>query len=171
MDYLFRLAKKEDICQAFELYRQRIQWMDKAGIAQWNVTNYLEAYPKEYYEDQFIHGNFYVLEKKFQRIVVGAVVLLQADERWSDKADDAAYYIHNLVTSKEEPGAGKILLNAIEMLAIERGKSFVRLDCAVDNAFLNRYYETEGYVLSGECSEGTYYGYRREKRISLTKEG
>ena len=29
---------------------------------------------------------------------VGAVVLLEEDDRWADRADSSAFYIHNLVT-------------------------------------------------------------------------
>ena len=32
----------------------------------------------------------------------------------------------------------------------------VRLDCAVDNAFLNNYYDLLGYKMVGTCQDGTY---------------
>ena len=139
MDYLFRLAKEEEICQIFELYLQRVSWMDEVGISQWNKTGYLEAYPKEHYEAKFAEGNLYVFQKKDDGAIVGAVVLLQVDERWPDKEDDAAYYVRNLVTSGGESGVGKIFLDAIEKYALENGKSVVRIDGAVDNTFLNAY--------------------------------
>ena len=45
MGYDFRLAKNNEIDTIFSLYKKRIQWMDKSGIQQWNMTNYLEVYP------------------------------------------------------------------------------------------------------------------------------
>lgn len=37
--------------------------MDRAGIRQWNVTGYLDAYPMDYYRAQQALGNLYVFEK------------------------------------------------------------------------------------------------------------
>ena len=113
-----------------------MNWMDEKGIRQWNVTDYLAAYPKSYYQEQQTIGNLYVL-----------------------------VFIHNLVTDPKYRGAGKQLLSEIEKLAVRCGKQFVRLDCAVDNVFLNRYYESFGYKLSGTCIDGVYAGNRREKRL------
>lgn len=58
-------------------------------------------------------------------------------------------------------------LDIIEQFAVDGGKRFVRLDCAVNNAFLNRYYEAAGYVLSGTCKDGLYEGNRREKILKV----
>ena len=51
MGYDFRLAKNNEIDTIFSLYKKRIQWMDKSGIQQWNITNYLEEYQISYYAD------------------------------------------------------------------------------------------------------------------------
>ena len=69
--------------------------MDKSGIQQWNITNYLEVYPISYYADRQRLGELYVLRK--EDVVIGAVVLLQSDECWPQMADSPAYYVHNLV--------------------------------------------------------------------------
>lgn len=42
--YIFRKIKKEEIPQMFHLVQERIKWMDKNGIRQWNVTNYAEVF-------------------------------------------------------------------------------------------------------------------------------
>ena len=96
MGYDFRLAKNNEIDTIFSLYKKRIQWMDKSGIQQWNMTNYLEVYPISYYADRQRLGELYVLSK--EDVVIGAVVLLQSDECWPQMADSPAYYVHNLVT-------------------------------------------------------------------------
>ena len=147
MGYDFRLAKNNEIDTIFSLYKKRIQWMDKSGIQQWNMTNYLEVYPISYYADRQRLGELYVLRK--EDVVIGAVVLLQSDECWPQMADSPAYYVHNLVTELSVKGAGKIILSEVEKMAIRKGIQFLRLDCAVDNKFLNEYYESMGYKMVG----------------------
>lgn len=163
MGYDFRLAKNNEIDTIFSLYKKRIQWMDKSGIQQWNITNYLEVYPISYYADRQMLGELYVLSK--EDVVIGAVVLLQSDECWPQMADSPAYYVHNLVTELSVKGAGKIILSEVEKMAISKGIQFLRLDCAVDNKFLNEYYESMGYKMVGWCKEGAYIGNKREKEL------
>ena len=163
MGYDFRLAKNNEIDTIFSLYKKRIQWMDKSGIQQWNMTNYLEVYSISYYADRQRLGELYVLSK--EDVVIGAVVLLQSDECWPQMADSPAYYVHNLVTELSVKGAGKIILSEVEKMAISKGIQFLRLDCAVDNKFLNEYYESMGYKMVGCCKEGAYIGNKREKEL------
>ena len=163
MAYIFQVAKPEEVETVFELYRKRICWMDDVGIHQWNTTDYLSVYPIDYYREQQSLGNLYALKK--DNSIIGAVVLLQSDDRWLDRAASSAYYVHNLVTDPSITGAGKVILVETEKLAIQNGKSFLRLDCAVDNAFLNEYYASMGFLLSGKCEDGPYIGNRREKQL------
>ena len=135
--------------------------MDKQGILQWNTTGYLEAYPIDYYIKQQNLGSLYVFTGG--NVIVGAVVLLQEDSRWSDSGAMPALYIHNLVTDSSIKGAGKRILMESEKIAFHEGKCAIRLDCAVDNTFLNNYYDLLGYKIAGACQDGTYIGNRREK--------
>ncbi len=164
MTYIFQAAKPQDIESVFSLYEKRVEWMNKAGIHQWNDTDYLNTYPLSYYEKQQKLGNLYVLIN--EAFIVAAVVLLQEDERWKDREDSAAYYVHNLVTDPDIQGAGKTILFEAEQLAVRHGKRFMRLDCAVDNVFLNEYYSSMGYELAGQCADGPYKGNRREKMLT-----
>lgn len=149
MEYIFQPAVPQEA--VFHLYKQRVSWMNEKGLHQWNDTDYLNAYPISYYREHQEAGSLYVLKRSADGAVVGAVVLLTGDERWADAETVPAYYIHNLVTVPNLPGAGKASL---------------RLDCSVDSAFLNAYYESQGYRLCGRCQDGPYYGNRREKRLS-----
>ena len=164
MIYTFRKATNRDVETVFSLVKKRILWMDQNGIKQWNVTGYLEAYPIEYYKMQEQQGHLYVLHDQAET-VVGAVVLLEEDDRWTDRMDSSAFYIHNLVTDSEVHGAGSFLIEETEKMAIQSGKEFIRLDCAADNSFLNQYYEDHGYLLAGTCKDGPYIGNRREKKL------
>ena len=161
---VFEKAVGQDYQAVYSLTAARVRWMDQVGIQQWNVTNYLEAYPAAYYEEQQKKSCLYVL-KDSDGTVIGGLVLLGQDDRWADRREDAALYIHNLVTAPSEKGAGNIILQEVENLAKKQGVAYLRLDCAVDNAFLNRYYEDHGFQLAGSCSEGLYVGNRREKKI------
>ena len=165
MDYTFAHAAPGEVKDAFMLYEKRVKWMNDHDIQQWNVTSYLEVYPVEYYENQCRQGNLYVL--KYEDRIVGAVILIQSDDRWLDRMDSSAYYIHNLVTDPAMRGVGKCIMKEVEKQAIRHEKQFIRLDCAKDNAFLNQYYESLGYSLAGSCKDGDYIGNRREKRLAI----
>jgi len=124
MEYVFRNAQPDEVQEIFDLYRERVQWMDAVGIAQWNVTNYLEAYPVEYFREQAELGGLYVLVDESTRTIAAAAVLLQSDDLWLDRANTSACYIHSLVTSMEAPGAGRAIMAEIEKLAIRDGSRF-----------------------------------------------
>lgn len=165
MAYILRPAAAGDIDAVFALFERRVDWMNQRDIHQWNDTDYLNEYPKTYYQRQRELGNLYVLADNADGAVAGAVVLLQSDDRWLDRAGSPAYYVHNLVTDPAARGAGRELLAQAEKLAVGHGKRFMRLDCAEDNAFLNRYYEGMGYLPAGTCEDGPYKGNRREKTL------
>ena len=156
-------ALPEEVPAVFGLYEKRIGWMEEKGLRQWNRTGYLSFYDAAYFGTQQSQGRLYVLREGGR--VIGAAVLLEQDSRWPEMRDPDAYYVHNLAADPEYPGAGAALLSQIEALAAERGKTFVRLDCAAGNAVLNRYYEVRGYRLAGRCEAGGYFGNRREKRL------
>lgn len=164
MGYKLRPAAKDDIDAVFSLFEKRIHWMDENGIRQWNVTDYLTAYPKSYYQKQQSLGNLYVYVLP-SNTIAGAAVLLQTDERWPDGSNIPAFYVHNLVTDPAVKGIGRPLLLEVEKTAKMHGKQYVRLDCAVDNPFLNNYYASNGYRLAGQCQAGSYVGNRREKKL------
>jgi len=166
MKYTFRTAETDDIESVFLLYKKRIRWMDKKGIRQWNTTGYLKAYPVDYYIRQQSLGNLYILTEG--RTIIGAVVLLQEDSRWLDKPDFSALYVHNLVTDSKATGAGEKILMESEKIALQEGKYAVRLDCDVNNVFLNNYYDSLGYKIVGSCQDGAYIGNRREKSLNIT---
>ena len=162
MEYKFLLADEKMLDDIFELFIKRIKWMDSVGIRQWNVTNYIEAYPKEYYQRQIEEKHLYVIIDDNDK-VISAVVLLEDDELWNDKI--SAYYVHNLVTDMKIKGIGKKMLECVEDLARKNKKTKLRLDCAEDNAFLNNYYESKGYLFVGKCEEGVYKGNKRQKNL------
>lgn len=163
--YALRMARPEKIDEIFSLYEKRIRWMDEKGIHQWNDADYLHIYPADYYREMREKGCLYVLTDAVTGKITGAAVLLSEDERWAETEEAPAFYVHNLVTDSAVPGAGRALLAAAEALGRTRGKRYMRLDCAVDSAFLNGYYESLGYRAAGQCEDGPYVGVKRQKEL------
>lgn len=166
--YKFRKALDNDLNSIFQLYKDRINWMDQLNLNQWNKTNYLDVYDINYFNTQINALNLYVIENITNNSIVGALVLLNEDDRWKNNESLKSYYIHNLVTSPNIKGIGNFILNEVEVLAVNNDIEALRLDCAEDNYFLNQYYESKGYIAVGKCKDGLYYGIKREK-ILLNK--
>lgn len=164
-EYLFRQARTDEVQQVFQLVLDRIHWMDEKGIRQWNVTKYLERFPYSYYEQKQAEGELYVLEEKATGDIVCGAVLKEIDDRWPETVEGSAYYLHNFATDTKKPGVGLVFLHLAERFAASVGKEYFRLDCAVDNAFLNQYYDAQGYVVVGNCVHGLYRGLLREKKL------
>ena len=164
MNSIFRRAYLPEAEVVYHLIEQRIHWMDENGISGWNKTDYLHYYPLRYFQQQCAAGQLYVLASDAGQ-VQGAVILLEEDVRWAEFAPAAAFYVHNLVSALDAHGAGAAILAGTEALAREKGKQFVRLDCAENNAALNRFYEAAGYLPRGKCTDGPYYGILREKAL------
>ena len=162
MQQQFRPAKESDIPAVLSLIATRVHWMDEVGIQQWNATDYLTVYPEEYYLSCQQNGELYLYEDN--SVITGAFVLFDKDVRWQDNDEVSdACYLHNLATDPAVKGLGRFLIAKAEKVTVQRGRRRLRLDCAVDNPFLNTYYEELGYKLRGECIDGAYIGNLREK--------
>lgn len=164
MEYEFARALPGDAPGVVALVIERTAWMDRVGIRQWNVNRYPEVYPEEYYREEARAGRLYLLRRN--GAIASAAVLRQEDGQWEDSAAARALYVHNLVSSLNDKGAGGRLLDWAEKLARERGLTALRLDCAANNASLNEYYEKKGFRLcQGQCVDGPYVGNKREKTL------
>ncbi len=165
MEYEFARALPGDAPGVVALVIERTAWMDRVGIRQWNANHYLEAYPEEYYREEAQAGRLYLL-RRGDGAIAGAVVLRQEDGQWEDSPGAPALYVHNLVASLADRGAGGRLLDHAADLAREGGLTALRLDCDAGNAPLNEYYEKKGFRLrGGQCVDGPYVGNKREKTL------
>lgn len=161
---ILRRAEPHELDAVFGLIAERVAWMDRVGLRQWNSSGYLEAYPRAYFEEQMEKGRLYVLEE--DGAIAAAAVLLDEDPRWADFPPESAWYVHNFASSISHHGAGGAMLTRLRARAAELGKRALRLDCARDSAFLNEYYEKHGYRRVGECREEPYYqGVLRQLRL------
>lgn len=159
--YLFRQAKPEEIEEIFKLIMGRVAWMDTVGIHQWNDTKYDERYPLSYYEMRRQKQELFVLEKDGQILCVGA--LFHEDERWPDPEN--AFYLHHFASRVDKKGIGSLFLAKAEEYTKSQGKAYMRLDSAVGNETLERYYTSRGYTEAGRCVDGLYKGILRQKKL------
>ncbi|MBO7703426.1 MAG: GNAT family N-acetyltransferase [Solobacterium sp.] len=163
MSARFTLAEAEEIDAVIDLIESRIVWMDEKGIQLWNTTDYLTVYPRSYFEEAVRNRKLFVMKR--DETILAAAVLYERDPRWKDGTEVSAYYVHHLASRLDCPGAGSLMLEELEKKAMEDGKVSMRLDCGIDNTFLNSYYESRGYVRKGTCVDGPYEGILREKLL------
>ncbi len=163
MAFRFGPAGEEDLEKVFELLRERMAWLKEKGIPQWEPEEYWAAFPEEYYRRAAREGRLFVLKDPACGALAAAAVLTQQDRGWDGETQ--AVYVHNFAASRAYPGAGSLFLEYCEASARAQGKQSVRLDCAVGNERLNRYYEQRGYLPRGWVTAGSYHGIRREKRL------
>ena len=59
---VFTKGSVKDADAILELIKKRIEWMDENNIEQWNKTDYLSFYPKEYFEEKAEAGQLYIMK-------------------------------------------------------------------------------------------------------------
>mgnify|MGYP002590172750 CR=1 FL=1 len=128
MEYTFRRATAQDVDGIMEIIRDRIEWMDREGLYQWNKTNYMQRYPREYFLEGINRGEFYLAISPEQE-VSGVIAMLTVDPRWENDELKDCYYLHHLAAKPQAKGAGRALLNFCEELSRKEGKECIRLDC------------------------------------------
>lgn len=159
--YIFRQAKSWEIQAVFDLIMERVAWMDRVGIHQWNDTKYDERYPLSYYEQKAKNGELFVLEDGGEFLCVGA--LFREDARWPESAK--ALYLHHFAASVDRKGIGSLFLQEAEKYAKGQGMEYMRLDSAIGNQNLEKYYTSRGYTECGRCEDGLYKGILRQKKL------
>lgn len=161
--HVFRLIRKEEIPEMFSLILRRMEWMNEKGVRQWNVSGYDKTYPQSYYEEKQQQGRLYVLADADCGEILCAGALFDHDDYWPD--DPPAIYIHHFVSRPGCSGVGTIFLRHAEQYALHHGKDRLRLDSAENNPSLAHYYEKNGFVSVGNCTDGPYRGILREKML------
>jgi hypothetical protein len=121
MEYRFRRAQNADVDQMIEIIRDRIKWMDKQGLHQWNKTDYMQQYPREYFLEGIEKGLFYIALDEQDR-VAGLMALLTEDPRWAEDEPKDCYYVHHLAARSDAKGAGRALLEFCRQLSVQEGK-------------------------------------------------
>lgn len=161
--YRFRKAVLQEIPAVFALIMDRVAWMDRVGIRQWNITKYDERYPLAYYEKRQQMDELFVLEDCDTHRIVCVGALLHRDPRWPDVVP--AYYLHHFAAATDAKGVGSIFLQYAEQYTANCKMQYLRLDSAVGNKKLETYYTDRGYIEAGYCIDGLYQGVLRQKKL------
>lgn len=148
---------------ALALVEQRVTWLETKRIEQWERSHYLSRYNLAYFENAARLGRLWGLFEESR--LVASAVLLDKDPRWKGFEDAPAWYVHNLASAVDKPGAGAEFLYWAEMKARELKKQFLRLDCRTGAKKINAYYEEKGFLYAGECEEPFYKGTLRQKKL------
>ena len=172
-NYLFRHIENREIPVMFEMILSRMKWMDLVGIEQWNKTEYDKVYPISYFEDHANNGRVFVLVNKKSGNISAAAVLKDEDDRWEIptkkyldyRYPDSALYLHNFVSDTADPGAGRIFMMLAEKHLCRTGTRYFRLDSALGNEKLEKYYSDMGFIPTGTCVDGLYIGVLRQKEL------
>lgn len=157
-------AKPGEGALFFDIIAARCRWFEEKGIPQWG-SFYLELFPASFFEEQARLGQLYLLWEE-ERLLGGCVLLESDPDHWGEDPTPACY-VHNFATDPTVSGAGSEILERCEQLARQRGKRFLRLDCAASNPALNQYYESRGfaYVCQRLLENGCYRGNLRQKAL------
>ena len=164
----FRQARLQDVEAIMLLVQRRIDWMTAVGLHQWNETDYFGRYPRSYWEHNIVR---FLVGEEQGRVVV-AMALYTEDVRWTrdgvytGSLSGPAYYLHHLVTDPAARGAGVQMMRHVERYALEHGVALLRLDSAVGNHALVKYYTDLGYTACGTCHDQLYHGVLREKSLA-----
>ncbi|MCD8037364.1 MAG: GNAT family N-acetyltransferase [Clostridiales bacterium] len=156
-----RLAEISDLDGIIALIQKRMDWMDEVGLCQWNKTNYLEEFTKDYFEKNIIEKNFYIAEE--DGLLIGTIALFRQDLRWEDGKESV--YIHHLTAEPGKAGVGRKLVEYAEQYAKNMHFQMIRLDSPANNQKLSDYYESMGYMPVGRCANSFYEGILREKKL------
>jgi ribosomal protein S18 acetylase RimI-like enzyme len=156
------LATRGDVQTIVALLDGAARWLEAQGIFQWQPGVFGARVA-----EGVAQGECYVARRAGQ--TVGTFQLRASDPViWGAAGDDGtAIYVHSLAVADNAhgQGIGRFLLRHAERLAVQRGKSRLRLDCWAGNARLRAYYEAAGFAFVREASEVTWSCALFEKQV------
>ncbi len=147
------VASPSDANSIWQLRCQREEWLAARGIDQWRPGEV----PVSTVQDQVQRREWHVVRQDGE--VIAALRVLWADPDFWGPDDGAAVYVHGLMVDVDHAGAhlGSALLGWAADLAERRGRSYLRLDSALTNPALTRYYERLGFTRKGRKQIGDLF--------------
>lgn len=136
-----RAARSTDADEVRATLVEAARWLLARGIEQWRP----EDFTRDLVRDRIERGECYVGEMYGQ--IVGTFALQWADEQIWGKDHGEAAYVHALAVRRAFSGhdLGRELLAHARMLAVRKGKVYLRLDCWGGNDYLRAYYANAGF--------------------------
>ena len=156
------VATPENLPVVMEIIGEAAAWLQIKGIDQWPSP------PNKHWWRRTAaaieRGEVYLV---FQAgLVVGTFGLTWADAYWPD--DGQAGYVHRLAIRDKVrgQGMGQALLNWAAEQVWQRHRSLLRLDVAMGNGRLRRYYEEQGFIFCGTVGDHDYEAALYEKNVA-----
>ena len=163
-------AQPDDLRRYIDLLEEVAEWLALRGIKQWRPGSFRLSV--DYYAESIQLGQ---VQLAFcGEALVGTLrLLLREPIVWPEVVEDDAVYVYSLAVRRPwaDQQLGRRLLEWASHRALSLGRTWVRLDCVADNAFLRDYYTQAGFSDRGEIDAqfpapvGTLRLRRYEKRI------
>lgn len=146
------VASSADVTPIWRLRRQREDWLSARGIDQWRPGEI----PVSTIQTQVDQSEWHVLREER---VVAALRLLWTDPDFWGPDDGTAAYVHGLMVGLDRAGSGlgARLLDWAAGQARLHGRTRLRLDSALTNPGLARYYELLGFTRRGQRQVGDLF--------------
>ena len=139
MQYIYRLAKMNDLDSIMSMVEDRIQWFKNKDIFQWRL--YLKHHPVEEWKRAIRNCELYVVVLKDE--VLGCIQFQYYDPEFWDNSRNL--YIKKLCTRVGTDKLGRYLIEKAIEKAHQENISKIRLDCTNLNEKLNSIYESYGF--------------------------
>lgn len=146
------LACDADVRGIWRLRRQREDWLAARGIDQWRPGET----PLLTIREQVDRDEWHVVR---DGDVMAALRILWADPEFWGNDDGPAVYVHGLMVASDRAGEGlgAELLDWAGRFGRRHGRTRLRLDSALTNPALTRYYERLGFIRQGRRQVGDLF--------------
>jgi GNAT superfamily N-acetyltransferase len=149
MYFNYRKVSIDESKKVFDMLKQAADWINLISVDYWQNWHHPTREHINWILNGLKENQFYFALDKNE--IVGMFRLLFNDELFWGKRNDLAGYIHSFTTIRKYKGQGigKIILNDIEKMLIDKGINLLRLDCSSNVKGLCNYYEKYGFKNSG----------------------
>ena len=151
---IVRIATAEDAAAINETLVAAADWLVSSGLAMWNPA----SFSIDQTRDEVDSGLYYVAETEEHQLAGVVRFQLTDEEFWPDMSNDDSAFIHKLAVRREFAGQGvsRKLIEYAKALTIQKGRAYLRLDCAHDRKKLRDFYESEDFVWHSDRQVGEY---------------
>jgi GNAT superfamily N-acetyltransferase len=137
-------ATPQDVEAILSILAEAAQWIESKGIDQWRVDDFTVETILDYFKGREI---FLAV---FEGVPIGTFAIQWSDGHiWKELDNEESGYLHRFAVKRaySGKGIGVNLLNWAEQYIRSQDKRYFRLDCIAENARLNQFYQTAGFLL------------------------
>lgn len=151
MPFNFIPATEQELPTILSLLKETAEAIQKKGLQQWKVWLSPALEQKEWILTGLQNQEFFFVEDTAGRSV-GLFRLSANDELYWGRQTANAAYLHSLLVKKEFAGqnTGSKIIAQIEKDLLSKQIPLLRLDCHSGNLWLCNYYESLGFVQTGQ---------------------